>query len=59
VVRYPAEHLDRQIMTVITLMRISDNKEELERHFVKSAPTIQQQPAASSGDWCRPGAGSV
>ncbi len=41
------EHLDRQIMTVITLMRISDTKEELERHFArafgKPAQPIQQR----------------
>src|ERR1039457_5378103 len=41
------EHLDRQIMTVITLMRISDSKEELERHFArafgKPVPMIQQR----------------
>jgi hypothetical protein len=30
------EHLDRQIMTVITLMRVSDTKEELARHFAKA-----------------------
>ena len=30
------EHLDRQIMTIITLMRISDTREELERHFAKA-----------------------
>lgn len=41
------EHLDRQIMTVITLMRISENKDELERHFAKAfgkpVPMIQQR----------------
>lgn len=41
------EHLDRQIMTVITLMRISENKEELERHFAKAfgkpVPMLQQR----------------
>ncbi len=41
------EHLDRQIMTVITLMRISENKEELERHFAKAfgkpVPMIQER----------------
>ncbi|MGO9269624.1 MAG: P63C domain-containing protein [Terriglobia bacterium] len=30
------EHLDRQITAVITLMRISDRKEELERNFAKA-----------------------
>ena len=41
------EHLDRQIMTVITLMRISDTKEELERHFAKAfgkaLPAVQER----------------
>jgi hypothetical protein len=41
------EHLDRQIMTVITLMRISENKDELERYFArafgKPIPMIQQR----------------
>ena len=41
------EHLDRQIMTIITLMRISDTKEELERHFAKAfgkpLPALQQR----------------
>jgi P63C domain len=30
------EHLDRQIMTITTLMRISDTKEELERNIAKA-----------------------
>ena len=41
------EHLDRQIMTVTTLMRISDNKEELERNIAKAfgrpLPMVQQK----------------
>ena len=41
------EHLDRQIMTVITLMRVSDNKEELEHNFAKAfgkaVPMVQQR----------------
>lgn len=41
------EHLDRQITSVITLMRVSDNKEELEHNFAKAfgKPTfgIQQR----------------
>jgi hypothetical protein len=41
------EHLDRQIMTVITLMRISENQDELERHFAKAfgkpIPMLQQR----------------
>lgn len=41
------EHLDRQIMTVTTLMRISDNKDELERNiakaFGKPLPAIQDR----------------
>jgi len=41
------EHLERQIMTVITLMRISENKDELERYFArafgKPIPMIQQR----------------
>jgi hypothetical protein len=41
------EHLDRQIMTIITLMRISDSKEELERHFAKAfgkaLPAVQER----------------
>ena len=41
------EHLDRQIMTVITLMRISDTKEELARHFAKAfgkpLPAVQER----------------
>jgi len=41
------EHLDRQIMTIITLMRISDTKEELARHFAKAfgkaLPAIQER----------------
>jgi hypothetical protein len=41
------EHLDRQIMTIITLMRISDTKEELERHFAKAfgkaLPPVQER----------------
>ena len=39
------EHLDRQITSVITLMRVSDSKEELEHHFAKAfgrpSPGIQ------------------
>jgi P63C domain len=30
------EHLDRQITSIITLMRVSDTKEEMERHFAKA-----------------------
>jgi hypothetical protein len=30
------EHLDRQITSVITLMRVSDTKEELEHNFAKA-----------------------
>jgi len=30
------EHLDRQITSVITLMRVSDNKGELEHNFAKA-----------------------
>jgi hypothetical protein len=30
------QHLDRQIMTVITLMRISDSKDDFEGHFAKA-----------------------
>ena len=41
------EHLDRQITSVITLMRVSDTKEELEhnivRAFGKPSPGIQQR----------------
>lgn len=41
------EHLDRQIMTVTTLMRISDTKEELKRNiakaFGKPIPAVQQK----------------
>jgi hypothetical protein len=41
------EHLDRQITSVITLMRISDTKEELEHNiakaFGKPSPGIQQR----------------
>jgi hypothetical protein len=41
------EHLDRQITSVITLMRVSDTKEELEHHFAKAfgkpSPGIQQR----------------
>ncbi|MEP6716423.1 MAG: P63C domain-containing protein [Terriglobia bacterium] len=41
------EHLDRQITSVITLMRISDTKEELERNiaraFGKPVPPIQER----------------
>jgi len=41
------EHLDRQIMTVTTLMRISDTKEELERNIAKAfgrpVPAIQER----------------
>lgn len=41
------EHLDRQIMTVTTLMRISDTKEELERNiakaFGKPLPAVQER----------------
>jgi hypothetical protein len=41
------EHLDRQIMTVTTLMRISDNKQELERNIAKAfggpIPMIQER----------------
>jgi len=41
------EHLDRQIMTIITLMRISGTKEELARHFAKAfgnaLPAVQQR----------------
>ena len=41
------EHLDRQIMTITTLMRISDNKQELERNIAKAfggpIPMIQER----------------
>ncbi len=41
------EHLDRQITAVITLMRVSDTKEELERNiakaFGKPLPPIQER----------------
>jgi hypothetical protein len=40
------EHLDRQITAVITLMRVSDSKDELERNFAKAfglAPKPVQQ----------------
>lgn len=40
------EHLDRQITSVITLMRVSDNKDELEHHFAKAfgkAPVALQE----------------
>jgi len=41
------EHLDRQIMTITTLMRISDSKEDLERNiakaFGKPLPLIQSR----------------
>jgi hypothetical protein len=41
------EHLDRQITSVVTLMRISDSKEELEHHFAKAfgkpSPGFQQR----------------
>jgi hypothetical protein len=41
------EHLDRQIMTITTLMRISDTKEELERNiakaFGKPLPPVQER----------------
>lgn len=41
------EHLDRQIMTITTLMRISDTKEELERNiakaFGKPLPAVQDR----------------
>jgi hypothetical protein len=30
------EHLDRQITSVITLMRVSDSRDELEHHFAKA-----------------------
>jgi hypothetical protein len=41
------EHLDRQIMTITTLMRISDTKDELERNiakaFGKPLPAVQER----------------
>ena len=41
------EHLDRQIMTVTTLMKVSDTKEDLERNiakaFGKPMPAIQER----------------
>lgn len=37
------EHLDRQIMTVITVMRISETKEEFGRHFSKAFGKHVQQ----------------
>ena len=41
------EHLDRQITAVITLMRISESREELEHNFAKAfgrpSPGIQQR----------------
>lgn len=41
------EHLDRQIMTITTLLRISDTKEELERNiakaFGKPVPAVQER----------------
>jgi hypothetical protein len=41
------EHLDRQITAVITLMRVSDSREELEHNFAKAfgkpSPGVQQK----------------
>jgi hypothetical protein len=41
------EHLDRQIMTVTTLMRISDTKQDLERNIAKAfgrpVPAVQEK----------------
>lgn len=36
-----SKHLDRQVSTVTTLMRISDTKEQFERLFERAFPPLQ------------------